>query len=276
MSEFNPIISLEEFKGMGIFDEKPQVTPNTARVYLGTGDHCAVFSSGSNITRSELMAGQYTNVYVIDLREFQKIWDQPLGSSDDLAGFTVKITMSLRITRPGSFARSMIKDVIRLVQQKLTPYLEAISMNYSPEKSQDLQREFLELLSKTTFQESLEKDYGIFVSMESILVRPDSRAMELIQQNRSQQEEYEKAIKKMEEDFTLQMARQKKEAEIKLAEMENQFKIMNKEAALKLKKPQSQADFNSREQPKPAITDGGAVLREQENTYPQNGGKRDE
>ena len=73
MSEFNPVISQEEFEGMGIFDEKPQIKPNTARVYLGTGEQCAVFYSSGNITRSELMAGKYSNVYVIDLRNSRNL-----------------------------------------------------------------------------------------------------------------------------------------------------------------------------------------------------------
>lgn len=238
MSEFNPVISQEEFKGMSIFDEKPQIKPNTAWVYLGSGDDCAVFVSGSNITRSELMAGKYVNVYVIDLREIQKTYDQPLGSSDDLAGFSTRITLSIRITQPGTFARSMVKDVFRLVQLKLTPYLENISMNYSPDKCQDLQRDFLTLLSGTSFQQSFETDYGVLVSLGSILVRPDNKALELIQQNRRHKEEYEIAVKKLEEDFALQMARQKKEAEIQMAEMEHRFEIRSKEAALKLKEPE--------------------------------------
>lgn len=239
MSEFNPVISLEEFNGLGIFDEKPQVKPGTARVYLGSGDHCVVFSTGSNITRSELMAGQYSNVYVIDLREFQKTFDQPLGSSDDLAGFTARITLSIRVTHPDIFARSMVKDVPKLVQQKLSPYLENISMNYAPDKSQELQRECLGLLAGTNFRQSVERDYGFCVNIESILVRPDANALELIQQTRRQQEEHIQAVKKLEEDFALQMARQKKEAEIKLAEMEHRFEIRNREAALNLKKPKA-------------------------------------
>lgn len=239
MSEFNPVILLEEFNGMSIFDEKPQVKPGTARVYLGSGDNCVVFSSGTNITRSELMAGRYSNVYVVDLREFQKTFDQPLGSSDDLAGFTARITLSIRVARPDIFVRSMMKDIPRLVQQKLLPYLENISMNYSPDKSQDLQRECLTLLSGTNFRQSIEKDYGLCVNIESILVRPDANALELIQQNRRHQEEHIQAIKKLEEDFALQMARQKKEAEIKLAEMEHRFEIRSREAALKLKEPEA-------------------------------------
>ncbi len=239
MSEFNPVIFQEEFKGMGIFDEKPQVKPGTARVYLGTDDHCAVFLSGSNITRSELMAGQYANVYVIDLREFQKTYDQALGSSDDLAGFTAKITLSIRITCPDVFVRSMVKDVPKLVLQKLTPYLENISMYYEPDKSQSLQRDCLNMLSRTDFQKSVEKDYGILVNMESILVRPDANALELIQQTRRHQDEHVHAVKKLEEDFALQMARQKKEAEIKLAEMEQQFELRSREAALKMMRPEA-------------------------------------
>jgi len=237
MSEFNPVVVQEEFKGISIFDEKPQVKPGTVRVYLGTGEHCAVFMSGSNITRSELMAGQYSNVYVVELQEFPRTYEQTLGSSDDLAGFTVKITLSIRVAHPELFVRAMVKDVPKLVSQKLSPYLENISMNYAPDKSQDLQRESLTLLSRTSFQQSLEKDYGLFVNVESILVRPDANALELIQQTRRHQDEHEQAVIKLEEDFTLQMARQKKEAEIKLAEMEHRFEIRNKEAALKLKKP---------------------------------------
>ena len=239
MSEFNPVILLEEFNGMSIFDEKPQVKPGTARVYLGSGDNCVVFSTGSNITRSELMAGRYSTVYVVDLREFQKTYDQPLGSSDDLAGFTARITLSIRVESPDIFVRSMMKDVPRLVQQKLLPYLESISMNYAPDKSQELQRECLTLLSGTNFRQIMQRDYGLCVNVESILVRPDANALELIQQNRRQQEEHIQAIKKLEEDFALQMARQKKEAEIKLAEMEHRFEIRNREAALKLKNPEA-------------------------------------
>lgn len=238
MSEFNPVISQEEFKGVGIFDEKPQVKPGTARVYLGSGD-CAVFLSGSNITRSELMAGQYANVTVVDLREFQKTFDQPLGSSDDLAGFTAKVTLSIRVTHPDIYVRSMVKDVPKLVQQKLSPYLENISMNYAPDRSQDLQRESLTLLSHTNFQKSVEKDYGLCVNIESILARPDANALELIQQTRRHQDEHVQAVKKLEEDFALQITRQKKEAEVKLAEMEHRFEIRNREAALKLKKPEA-------------------------------------
>ena len=245
MSEFNPVIVREEFNGMSIFDEKPQVKPGTARVYLGTGEHCAVFMSGSNITRSELMAGQYSNVYVVDLREFPKIFEQPLGSSDDLAGFTAKITLSIRVAHPELFVRTMVKDVPRLVSQKLSPFLENISMNYAPDKSQDLQRESLTLLSHTGFQQSLEKDYGLLVNVESILVRPDANALELIQQTRRHQGEHEQAVKKLEEDFTLQMARQKKEAEIKLAEMEHRLEIRNREAALNLIKPDSSQESSS-------------------------------
>lgn len=268
MSEFNPVISQEEFKGMSIFDEKPQIKPNTAWVYLGTGDNCAVFGSGSNITRSELMAGQYANVYVIDLREYQKVYDQPLRSSDDLAGFTARITLSFRVTHPGIFVCSMVKDVSRLVQQKLTPCLEEISMNYSPDKCQDLQKDFLALLARTPFQQSLEKDYGLLVKFDSIQVRPDANALELIQQNRRLKEEYEIAVKKLEEDFALQMARQKKEAEIQLAEMEHKFELRSREAALKLKEPEQQtqkevihgdeAGFGRLKEPGDSEQEGGA------------------
>ena len=260
MSEFNPVISQEEFGGMGILDEKPQVKPGTARVYLGSGEQCVVFTTGSNITRSELMAGQYSNVYVIDLREFQKTFDQPLGSSDDLAGFAARITLSVRVTQPGIFARSMVKDVSRLVQQKLLPYLENISMNYAPDKSQDLQRECLALLSGTNFRQSVEKDYGFCVNIESILVRPDANALELIQQTRRHEEEHIQAVKKLEEDFALQMARQKKEAEIKLAEMEHRFEIRSREAALKLKNTETgQESLSMQQTGEPGEEPGGDI-----------------
>jgi hypothetical protein len=236
MSEFNPVISQEEFEGMGIFDEKPQIKPNTARVYLGTGEQCAVFYSSGNITRSELMAGKYSNVYVIDLREFQKTYDQPVGSMDDLAGFIATINLSVRVTRPDIFTKSMVKNVMKLVQQKLIPYLENISMGFPPDRSQDLQRDCLTQLSKTTFREDLERDYGISVRLESILTKPDANALELIQQSRKIQDEHEKAIIKLEEEFKLQMARQKKETEIQLAEMEQQIEIRNREAELKKQK----------------------------------------
>lgn len=233
MSEFNPVLSYEEFKVIGIFDEKPQVMPYTVRVYLGT-ERCTVFTSGSNITRSELMAGKYSSVYVIQLREYQKTYEQALGSADDLAGFTAKITLSVRISKPDVYVRSMIKDVIRLIQQKMTPYLETISMRFSPEKSLDLQREFVSLLDNTNFCNKFEKEYGIQVNVDSILIRPDARALELIQQNRRLQDEHVQALKKMEENFSLQMTKQRKEVEMQLAEMEHLYEIKSKEAALKL------------------------------------------
>ena len=59
----------------------------------------------------------------------------PVGSMDDLAGFIAAITLSARVTRPDIFTKSMVKNVMKLVQQKLIPYLENISMAFPTWKS---------------------------------------------------------------------------------------------------------------------------------------------
>ncbi|MCM3409973.1 hypothetical protein [Metabacillus litoralis] len=159
------------------FEKPPASSMNQAFVYENAEHNYEVVKNGDRLSRSDLRAGKYTKVYIVDLsvQNFKDISEYP--SLDRGRSFQIDLSIDYKVVDPISLVQQGAGEIVAFIKKKLPYWLEEITVDYSIEDIKRVKKHIEDLHEHSSMVTGL-KQVGIVVSDINVLVKQSSSDQE--------------------------------------------------------------------------------------------------
>lgn len=152
------------------FEKPPAPSINQAFVYANAENNFEVVKNGDRLSRSDLRAGKYTKVYIVDMsiQSFQDVSEYP--SLDRGRSFLIDLSIDYKVVDPISLVQQGAGEIVTFIKKKLPYWLEEITVDYSMEDAKRVKKHIEDLHEHSSMVSGL-KQVGIVVSDINVLVK---------------------------------------------------------------------------------------------------------
>ncbi|MFV2047958.1 hypothetical protein ACEWK1_11340 [Metabacillus sp. YM-086] len=159
------------------FEKPPASSMNQAFVYENAEHNYEVVKNGDRLSRSDLRAGKYTKVYIVDMsvQNFKDISEYP--SLDRGRSFQIDLSIDYKVVDPISLVQQGAGEIVAFIKKKLPYWLEEITVDYSIEDIKRVKKHIEDLHEHSSMVTGL-KQVGIVVSDINVLVKQSSSDQE--------------------------------------------------------------------------------------------------
>jgi len=159
------------------FEKPPASSMNQAFVYENAEHNYEVVKNGDRLSRSDLRAGKYTKVYIVDMsvQNFKDISEYP--SLDRGRSFQIDLSIDYKVVDPISLVQQGAGEIVAFIKKKLPYWLEEITVDYSIEDIKRVKKHIEDLHEHSSMVAGL-KQVGIVVSDINVLVKQSSSDQE--------------------------------------------------------------------------------------------------
>ncbi|UHA61389.1 hypothetical protein KDJ21_006960 [Metabacillus litoralis] len=159
------------------FEKPPASSMNQAFVYENAERNYEVVKNGDRLSRSDLRAGKYTKVYIVDMsvQNFKDISEYP--SLDRGRSFQIDLSIDYKVVDPISLVQQGAGEIVAFIKKKLPYWLEEITVDYSIEDIKRVKKHIEDLHEHSSMVTGL-KQVGIVVSDINVLVKQSSSDQE--------------------------------------------------------------------------------------------------
>ncbi|MCM3163694.1 hypothetical protein [Metabacillus litoralis] len=159
------------------FEKPPASSMNQAFVYENAEHNYEVVKNGDRLSRSDLRAGKYTKVYIVDMsvQNFKDISEYP--SLDRGRNFQIDLSIDYKVVDPISLVQQGAGEIVAFIKKKLPYWLEEITVDYSIEDIKRVKKHIEDLHEHSSMVAGL-KQVGIVVSDINVLVKQSSSDQE--------------------------------------------------------------------------------------------------
>lgn len=184
------------------FEKPPASSINQAFVYTNEQNNFQVVKNGDRLSRSDLRAGKYTKVYIVNMatQSFQNEAEYP--SLDRGRDFLIDLSIDYKVVDPISLVQQSAGEIVTFIKKKLPYWLEEITSDYPISDAKRVKKHIEDLHEHSSMVAGL-KQVGIVISDINVLVK----------QSRNDQE-HDKMHWKQDQDSELRIH----EKEIKMRE----------------------------------------------------------
>ncbi|PGT89001.1 MULTISPECIES: hypothetical protein [Bacillaceae] len=159
------------------FEKPPASSMNQAFVYENAEHNYEVVKNGDRLSRSDLRAGKYTKVYIVDMsiQNFKDVSEYP--SLDRGRSFQIDLSIDYKVIDPISLVQQGAGEIVTFIKKKLPYWLEEITVDYSIEDIKRVKKHIEDLHEHSSMVTGL-KQVGIVVSDINVLVKQSSSDQE--------------------------------------------------------------------------------------------------
>lgn len=159
------------------FEKPPASSMNQAFVYENAEHNYEIVKNGDRLSRSDLRAGKYTKVYIVDMsvQNFKDISEYP--SLDRGRSFQIDLSIDYKVVDPISLVQQGAGEIVAFIKKKLPYWLEEITVDYSIEDIKRVKKHIEDLHEHSSMVTGL-KQVGIVVSDINVLVKQSSSDQE--------------------------------------------------------------------------------------------------
>lgn len=152
------------------FEKPPASSLNQAFVYVNAENNFEVVKNGDRLSRSDLRAGKYTKVYIVDMsvQSFQDVSEYP--SYDRGRSFLIDLSIDYKVVDPISLVQQGAGEIVTFIKKKLPYWLEEITVDYSIEDAKRVKKHIEDLHEHSSMVTGL-KQVGVVVSDINVLVK---------------------------------------------------------------------------------------------------------
>ncbi|PMC33735.1 hypothetical protein CJ195_26900 [Bacillus sp. UMB0899] len=159
------------------FEKPPASSMNQAFVYTNDQNNYQVVKNGDRLSRSDLRAGKYTKVYLVNMatQSFQNEAEYP--SLDRGRDFLIDLSIDYKVVDPISLVQQGAGEIVTYIKKKLPYWLEEITADYSISDSKRVKKHIEDLHEHSSMVAGL-KQVGIVISDINVLVKQSQRDQE--------------------------------------------------------------------------------------------------
>ncbi|MGM0877140.1 MAG: hypothetical protein ACQEWV_20950 [Bacillota bacterium] len=153
------------------FFEKPPASSMTqAFVYTNAENNFLVVKNGDRITRSELRAGKYTKVYIVNISTLSFHYEKEVPSQDRGRQFLVDLSIDYKVVDPISLIQQGAGEIVTYIKKKLPYWLEEITCDYPISELKRVKQHIEDLHEHSSMVAGL-KQVGVAVTDINVLVK---------------------------------------------------------------------------------------------------------
>ncbi|WP_226670865.1 hypothetical protein [Metabacillus litoralis] len=152
------------------FEKPPASSLNQAFVYVNGENNFQVVKNGDRLTRSDLRAGKYTKVYIVNMATQNYQSEEEYLSLDRGRSFLINLSIDYKVVDPISLVQQDAGEIVNFIKKKLPYWLEEITTDYSISDAKRVKKHIEDLHEHSSMVAGL-KQVGIVVSDINVLVK---------------------------------------------------------------------------------------------------------
>ncbi|KKI93167.1 hypothetical protein WQ54_04740 [Bacillus sp. SA1-12] len=153
------------------FFEKPPASSMTqAFVYTNAENNYLVVKNGDRISRSDLRAGKYNKVYIVNMSTLNFHYEKEVPSQDRGRQFLVDLSIDYKVVDPISLIQQDAGEIVSYMKKKLPYWLEEITVDYPITESKRVKRHIEDLHEHSSMVSGL-KQVGVAIKDINVLVK---------------------------------------------------------------------------------------------------------
>jgi len=238
---YNPILSKEDIKRLGLLQKRPIPEPGIALVFSSEGQPLITIMQGQRgITRGEMLWGKYNFLYKIDLTEHPLSFQFKLPCATDAFDFHAELKFICSVNDPEKIVSRGVSDVRLFLEPLMEEVMRNISRNYQVEESADAERDISIRLKRAIYDEGFQVNRFVLTLSLEQEIRDRIREKKRIEDSTEIQTQQIKSQKKVEQEAqSLEMQRQLFEMERQ--KLQEQFELERMKIKLEFYTPLLQA-----------------------------------
>ncbi|MDQ0231387.1 hypothetical protein [Metabacillus malikii] len=155
------------------FEKQPASSMSQAFVYTNEDNHFLVVKNGDRITRSDLRAGKYNKMYIVNMSTLNFQYENEVPSQDRGRKFFVDLSIDYKVVDPISLIQQNAGEIVTYIQKKLPYWLEEITSDYPVSEAKRVKRHIEDLHEHSSMVAGL-KQVGVAVTDINVLVKQSS------------------------------------------------------------------------------------------------------
>ncbi|WP_299092889.1 hypothetical protein [uncultured Metabacillus sp.] len=153
------------------FFEKPPASSMTqAFVYTNAENNYLVVKNGDRISRSDLRAGKYNKVYIVNMSTLNFHYEKEVPSQDRGRQFLVDLSIDYKVVDPISLIQQDAGEIVSYMKKKLPYWLEEITVDYPITEAKRVKRHIEDLHEHSSMVTGL-KQVGVAIKDINVLVK---------------------------------------------------------------------------------------------------------
>jgi hypothetical protein len=104
------------------FEKPPASSISQAFVYTNEDNNFLVVKNGDRITRSDLRAGKYTKVFIVNMSTLNFQYENEVPSQDRGRQFLVNLSIDYKVVDPISLIQQGAGEIVTYINKKLPYY----------------------------------------------------------------------------------------------------------------------------------------------------------
>lgn len=181
------------------FFEKPPASSMTqAFVYTNEDSNFLVVKNGDRISRSDLRAGKYTKVYIVNMSTLNFQYENEVPSQDRGRQFLVDLSIDYKVVDPISLIQQGAGEIVTYIKKKIPYWLEEITCDYPISEAKRVKRHIEDLHEHSSMVAGL-KQVGVAVTDINVLVKQSTH-----------DQEHDKEFRKIDQEYELEQHRREK------------------------------------------------------------------
>ncbi|MGN7939487.1 hypothetical protein [Virgibacillus sp. 6R] len=181
------------------FFEKPPASSMTqAFVYTNENNNFLVVKNGDRISRSDLRAGKYTKMYIVNMSTLNFHFEKEVPSQDRGRQFLIDLSIDYKVVDPISLIQQNAGEIVTYIKKKLPYWLEEITIDYPISESKRVKRHIEDLHEHSSMVAGL-KQVGVAITDINVLVKQSTN-----------DQEHDKKFREIDQEHELEVHRREK------------------------------------------------------------------
>lgn len=180
------------------FEKPPASSMSQAFVYTNEDNNFLVVKNGDRITRSDLRAGKYTKVYIVNMSTLNFQYENEVPSQDRGRQFLVNLSIDYKVVDPISLIQQGAGEIVTYINKKLPYWLEEITSDYPISDAKRVKQHIEDLHEHSSMVAGL-KQVGVAVTDINVLVKQSTH-----------DQEHDIEFRKIDQEFELEQHRREK------------------------------------------------------------------
>ncbi|APH03539.1 hypothetical protein [Bacillus weihaiensis] len=152
------------------FEKPPASSMNQAFVYVNAQNNFQVVKNGDRLTRSDLRAGKYTKMYIVNMGTQNFHDENEYPSLDRGRSFLIDVSIDYKVVDPISLVQQDAGEIVTYIKKKLPYWLEEITTDYPISDAKRVKKHIEDLHEHSSMVTGL-KQVGIVVADINVLVK---------------------------------------------------------------------------------------------------------
>jgi hypothetical protein len=159
------------------FEKPPASSMSQAFVYTNEESNFLVVKNGDRISRSDLRAGKYTKVYIVNMSTLNFQYENEVPSQDRGRQFLVDLSIDYKVVDPISLIQHGAGEIVTYIKKKIPYWLEEITCDYPISESKRVKQHIEDLHEHSSMVAGL-KQVGVAVTDINVLVKQSTNDQE--------------------------------------------------------------------------------------------------